>query len=198
MPQAHLASTVARTFCALAALAGATLIGVNPAAAHDEIVSTNPAEGTSLAEAPRQLELTFSGEIMEMDGANQVRVTNAAGESVTQGEPEVKGKTVTQSLQTNTTDDTYTVAWRVVSSDGHPIQGTFTYDVGQGAPVTSSQPNVAAAETGDTATSSVGSADPVASSLAGLPTPLKVILAVVAAAALGASLTVVLAHNKRK
>lgn len=197
MPQAHSASTVARTLCALATLASATFVGVSPATAHDEIVSTNPADGTSLTEAPRQLELTFSGDIMEMDGANQVRVTNAAGENVTQGEPKVQGTNVTQALQASSADDTYTVAWRVVSSDGHPIQGTFTYDVGQGAPATS-DPKAAAQATSGTAASSATATDPVDSATAGLSTPLKVILAVAAAAALGASLTVVLARTQRK
>ena len=33
----------------------------------------------------------------------------------------------------------YTVTWRVVSSDGHPIQGTYTFSVGAGKAAAPSQ-----------------------------------------------------------
>lgn len=208
MFKAQTASPFNRALIATAALATASLLGMNPAAAHDELVSTNPADGATLTEAPASLELTYSGDIMDVDGANQVRVTNAAGESVTDGAADIDGKVVTQDLATADADDTYTVTWRVVSSDGHPIQGTFTYTVGQGS---SSASSTAAATTGaaepsaantgeasETASSSADAGDPVSQASEGLSTPLKVVLALVAVAALGSALTVVLAKTKRK
>lgn len=208
MFKARTASPITRTLVAAAALAAGSLLGMNPAAAHDELVSTNPADGATLTEAPASLELTYSGDIMDVDGANQVRVTNAAGESVTDGTPDIDGKVVTQDLATAAADDTYTVTWRVVSSDGHPIQGTFTYTVGQGS---SSASSTAAATTGaaepsaantgeasETASSSASAGDPVKEASEGLSTPLKVVLALVAVAALGSALIVVLAKTKRK
>ncbi|MFW0170318.1 copper resistance CopC family protein [Rothia sp. P4278] len=197
MTKAHTASTTARAFLAVATLAGTSLLGISAATAHDELISTNPADGSSLSQAPRQLELTFSGNIMQMDGANQVRVTNAAGEDVTQGDPQVKGTSVTQGLTAGDEDETYTVAWRVVSSDGHPIQGTLTYDVGQGAS-TDAGSTVTATNPSSSAASNAAVSDPVASATEGLSTPMKIVLAVVAAAALGTALTVVLAKTKRK
>lgn len=202
MFKAQTASPFSRTLIATAALAATSLLGINPAAAHDELVFTNPADGATLTEAPASLELTYSGDIMDVDGANQVRVTNAAGESVTDGTPDIDGKVVTQDLATAAADDTYTVTWRVVSSDGHPIQGTFTYTVGQGS---SSASSTAAATTGaaepsaeNTGTGTPAASDPVSQASEGLSTPLKVVLALVAVAALGSALTVVLAKTKRK
>lgn len=197
MTRAHSASTLARTFLAVATLVGTSLLGVNAASAHDELVSTNPADGASLTEAPRQLKLSFSGDIMDMDGANQVRVTNAAGDNVAQGNPEVKGTNITQELAAGNGDDTYTVTWRVVSSDGHPIQGTLTYQVAQGATPTGEAAAATSSAVPETAKASAAS-DPVSSAAEGLSTPMKAILAVVAAVALGAALTVVLAKTKRK
>lgn len=202
MFKAQTASPFSRTLIATAALAAASLLGMNPAAAHDELVFTNPADGATLTEAPASLELTYSGDIMDVDGANQVRVTNAAGESVTDGTPDIDGKVVTQDLATAAADDTYTVTWRVVSSDGHPIQGTFTYTVGQGS---SSASSTAAATIGaaepsaeNTGTGTPAASDPVSQASEGLSTPLKAVLALVAVAALGSALTVVLAKTKRK
>lgn len=203
MFKARTASPITRTLVATAALAAGSLLGINPAAAHDELVSTNPTDGATLTEAPASLELTYSGDIMDVDGANQVRVTNAAGESVTDGDPEVDGTVVTQDLATAAADDTYTVTWRVVSSDGHPIQGTFTYTVGQGSNATSATTQAAttgAAEPSaeNTGTSAPAASDPVSQASEGLSTPLKVVLALVAVAALGSALVVVLAKTKRK
>lgn len=203
MFKARTASPTTRTLVATAALAAGSLLGMNPAAAHDELVSTNPTDGATLTEAPASLELTYSGDIMDVDGANQVRVTNAAGESVTDGDPEVDGTVVTQDLATAAADDTYTVTWRVVSSDGHPIQGTFTYTVGQGGSTTSATTQAAttgAAEPSaeNTGTSTPAASDPVNQASEGLSTPLKVVLALVAVAALGSALVVVLAKTKRK
>ncbi|MBF0807295.1 copper resistance protein CopC [Rothia nasimurium] len=202
MFKARTASPITRTLVATAALAAGSLLGMNPAAAHDELVSTNPTDGAILTEAPASLELTYSGDIMDVDGANQVRVTNAAGESITDGDPEVDGTVVTQDLSTAAADDTYTVTWRVVSSDGHPIQGTFTYTVGQGSKATDATTQAAttgAAEPSseNTGTGTPAASDPVSQASEGLSTPLKVVLALVAVAALSSAL-VVLAKTKRK
>lgn len=202
MFKAQTASTLTRTLVATAALAAASLLGATPASAHDELISTNPADGATLTQAPASLELTYSGDIMDVDGANQVRVTNAAGDSVTDGEPEIDGAVVTQDLATAAADDTYTVTWRVVSSDGHPIQGTFTYTVGEGSSVDSATTQAATTAAAEPSAENTGSAttasDPVSQAGQGLSTPLKLVLALVAVAALGSALTVVLVKTKRK
>lgn len=131
-----------RTSTRLARLiAGSTLalLGLSataPAQAHDELVSTVPEQNTVLEDAPESLKLNFSGELTEVEGATQVRVTDSDGQEITQGDPQVKGKTVTQKIKgTGADDETYTVTWRVVSSDGHPIQGSYDLTVGGQATV---------------------------------------------------------------
>ncbi|WP_237234381.1 copper resistance CopC family protein [Rothia nasisuis] len=185
-----------RTLAATGAVAAATLLGANPAQAHDELLATNPADGSTLAQAPAELELTYSGDIMDVDGANQVRVTNAAGDSVTSGDPEIDGTAIRQPLSTSAAEGTYTVTWRVVSSDGHPIQGTFTYTVGDASAATASaEPS---AENTDSASTSSADTDPVSQATGGLPMPLKIVLVLVAVAALGSVLTVVLKNRGAK
>lgn len=186
------------TFSAHARAATATgllalSLGFTPAYAHDELVSTNPAADTTLEQAPSELELTYSGDIMDVAGANQVRVTNAAGETVTEGEPEVDGTVVTQDLATQETDDAYTVTWRVVSSDGHPIQGTFTYTVGAGAD--QSTESVVSEETEAQQPQSAG---PVTAASQGMSTGAKVALFLAAAAAMMGAAFVILAKTKKR
>lgn len=124
--------TTSRVAALLAAAALSTL-PVLPAAAHDELVAVAPEPGSVLDSAPEQIELSFSGRVMDI--GHQVLVTDAEGRSVTDGPPALEGAEVVQPLTdgSGSQDQSYRVVWRVVSSDGHPIEGTFGYDVGDGA-----------------------------------------------------------------
>lgn len=100
-----------------------------PAWAHDTLVSSNPSDGAQLQQAPEQVEMTFSAEILDV--GTQVRVTDTQGADATEGDVRVEGTTVSQAVKApENKGESYTVTWRVVSSDGHPIEGTFSYDVG--------------------------------------------------------------------
>ncbi|MDY3049199.1 MAG: copper resistance protein CopC [Rothia sp. (in: high G+C Gram-positive bacteria)] len=184
------------------ALAATSLLGFSPAQAHDELVSSNPSQNAQLSQAPQSLELTYSGEIMDLDGVNQVRVSNAAGESMTEGSPQVEGKQVIQDLKSDQQEGTYTVSWRVVSSDGHPIQGTFTYQVGQASDLASqaagSSASSSAAESSAASSTESAAADPLSQLGSGLSGPLKLVLALLGLGALGAVLTLILMKMKRK
>lgn len=96
------------------------------ATAHDELLSTDPEDGATLQEAPEELVLTFSGQIAQV-GA-QLQVTDADGGDVADGDPVVQGTDLIQAL-TDIGSGDYEVIWRVTSSDGHPISGTFDFTV---------------------------------------------------------------------
>lgn len=154
-------SALRRTAAALSAAGALTALGLAPAAAHDEVLSTSPEQDAVLETAPEQIELSYSGEIMDI--GHQVLVTDSEGQSVTEGPLERDGSQVVQPLaDTGAQDETYQVVWRVVSSDGHPIEGTYTYEVGDGADTTTPAPSLSTtpieAPAGDGADSSDGSA----------------------------------------
>lgn len=132
MPQT---TTTPRPFTRTLAVAAAALLLVTgglltaaPASAHDELVSADPAADSTLEALPDQLTLTFSGELAADAGATELRVTDAGGTSLADGDPAVEGTTVTQAL-TGAASDTVTVLWKVVSSDGHPISGEYRFTV---------------------------------------------------------------------
>ena len=154
-------SVLRRTAATLSAVGALTALGLVPAAAHDEVLSTSPEQGAVLESAPEQIELSYSGEIMDI--GHQVLVTGPDGQSVTEGPLERDGSQVIQPLaETGSEEGTYQVVWRVVSSDGHPIEGTYTYEVGEGADITTGAPSLSStpteAPTGEGADSSDGSA----------------------------------------
>lgn len=138
----------------LAAGLAASLATAPAALAHDRLISANPADGDVLPEAPAAVELVFSAELMDL--GNEVRVEDAAGTDVTGGELQLQRETLTQPLAA-LEDGTYEVTWRAVSSDGHPITGSFSFQVGSGEADSAS---TGAATGQDQASGGTGAASP--------------------------------------
>lgn len=106
----------------------ALVAGAGPAAAHASLESTSPGAGQVLAAPPGQVELTFSEPVEVSLGA--VRVYDSNAERVEEGEVRHDGgDSVVQPLG-DLANGSYVVTWRVVSADGHPIHGAFTFQVG--------------------------------------------------------------------
>lgn len=124
---------VPRASLALAAVAALAVLGFGaaPAGAHAQLLTSTPADGGSLGQAPTEVTLTFNEGVSVSVG--QVRVLDAEGERVDRGGVEVRGDTVTVPLRGDLADGAYVVVWRAVSADSHPIDGAFTFGVGDGA-----------------------------------------------------------------
>jgi methionine-rich copper-binding protein CopC len=114
--------------------------GAQPASAHDSLVNSNPPADTMIDELPAELTLTFSAALIDGEGATAVEVTDASGTSVTDGEPVLDGALVTQQLVAQASAGEYHVVWRVVSSDGHPTSGEFSFTVTAGTPSEATTP----------------------------------------------------------
>lgn len=114
-----------------AALLTAFLVLFAPlsASAHDALVGSSPAAGSTVEVLPSELTLTFSEELITGDGATEVLVTDAAGTTVSAGAATVNGATVTQPLVSEAVAGGYHVIWKIVSSDGHPTSGEFDFTV---------------------------------------------------------------------
>lgn len=121
-----------------------------PASAHDSLIASTPADGETLTAAPTELTLSYSAEIAQI-GADVV-VTDPAGTVVSQPLT-VAGTDVVVPLAADLAPGSYAIAWRVTSSDGHPIDGalTFTLDVpavaSPTAEPTTTEPSTSASET---------------------------------------------------
>ena len=146
----------------LLALCGALLLAAllalpAPAQAHDTLLSTDPEDGATLETSPEDIDLTFSADILEVSPL--VRITDEDGTELAEIVPTIEGPVATATLEEPLPAGTHEIQWRVVSSDGHPIEGTFSLTVEQD----SSEP----AETGEheeasePAASDAGGAEPI-------------------------------------
>lgn len=123
-----------RRLTALAAAVGALLLlslaAASPAAAHDTLAASDPAADSSVETLPSELTLTFSAELIDAgENGTVVEVLSPSGTDVTSGPAAVDGAIVTVPLAEGAEAGAYTVNWRVVSSDGHPTDGTFAFTV---------------------------------------------------------------------
>ncbi|MFE6994377.1 copper resistance protein CopC [Microbacterium sp. NPDC057659] len=119
------------------------LAGPLSASAHDELVSASPAADATVETLPAQLVLTFSGDVLDAEGATMIQVTDPSGAPVTDGAPTVDGPAVTQPLAAGAPAGAYHVAWKVVSADGHPIAGEYAFTVTTGTEVSTPTPTTA-------------------------------------------------------
>ncbi len=196
------ARTIAAATAALLLVTGG-LLAAAPASAHDELVSTDPAADSTVEALPPQLTLTFSGELASDAGATELQVTDAAGESLGDGDPVVEGTSVTQALA-GAASGPITVLWKVVSSDGHPISGQYGFTVtapatptptptGTPAPTASATPSdTPSAEPTETPTVAP---EPVDSGSAALP---WIIGGLLLLAAVGGAVTYLLVSRARR
>ncbi|MFD4660183.1 FixH family protein [Kitasatospora sp. NPDC058444] len=122
---------IAGVLAALGALLALMLAGAGPASAHAILDSTDPAQNSVIGTAPEAVTLTFSESVSL--SADSVRVLDPAGKPVDTGNPghaDGKGNTARVGLQSGLANGTYTVAWRAVSDDSHPVGGAFTFSIG--------------------------------------------------------------------
>ncbi|MFJ6987198.1 MULTISPECIES: copper resistance protein CopC [unclassified Streptomyces] len=163
-----------------------------PAAAHTGLDARSPASGATLAGPPPSVTLTFTDAMTQRYA--RVAVTGPDGTSAATGDPAVRGRTVTLPLDPAAPAGRYTVGYRVVSADGHPVAGSYTFTV-TAAPdhrptPSATAPHPAAPATRPAAPSPGASTAPSAAPRSDRPTTLLVggalLLAVAAVAAFAA------------
>lgn len=101
------------------------VLGANSASAHDVLEATNPANGSTVATVPSALTMTMNNTPAAI--GSQVQVLDAQGADMADGAVQVLDRTVTQAIKSGAPSGKYTVKWRLVSSDGHPIEGSFSF-----------------------------------------------------------------------
>ncbi|WP_162606255.1 copper resistance CopC family protein [Jiangella asiatica] len=205
----RLAAIVGVAALAAAPAAGLTLVAAPPAAAHDVLVSSSPEEGAVVGTPLTAVELTFNNPVSTEFA--QVTVLDAEEGEHQDGAPTVVGPTVTQAVH-ELPDGDYTIAYRIVSSDGHPISGTISFSVAAAAaePPTT-EPAAPTTGTGEpTPSTTTGDGEPTPSPTSGTVTPAgsseddgglgstTIVLVIVAAAAVVAVVAFLAAGGRRR
>jgi copper transport protein len=117
----------------LVLVAAAALALPGTAWAHAALMHTEPVASRTVNTPPAEVRLTYSEPVEPRFAI--VSVTDADGKQVTAGSP-ARAPGSPQTLVTplrRLPEGWYLVFWRVISADGHPVRGAFTFAVGPNA-----------------------------------------------------------------
>ncbi|OXM74452.1 copper resistance protein CopC [Amycolatopsis thermalba] len=158
-----------RLLVTIAAALVAMVVTATPALAHNVLVSSDPAKGATLDTAPSQVTLTFDAPV-QGGNVNQVSVTGPGGTQWAEGDVRISSNVVTVAVRPLGPAGQYTVGFRILSADGHPVTGEVPFTLtkaGTGTPATAS------------AATGTDTAQPAAQSGGGVPVWVWIVGAVV-------------------
>lgn len=178
----------------------ALFTSITAASAHDELVSSTPKDGATLKEAPEKLTLEFSGELQTMTGVESTKVVLKQDGKEIETTAATKGKVVTVTPAKELEAGDYDLAFRVVSSDGHPVENKLAFTIESAkptpsmvnAPSESAQPS----ETAQASDSTEASQNPVQAAGSSMSPVLWVVIGVVILGGVIAVLAKFMRNNK--
>lgn len=123
--------------------------------AHAGLVSSIPASGAHLTVLPSQVKLEFGEKLLTLGDAqtNVLVVKDPDGVQVDRSDSLISGRFISVNLDPSSKSGTFTVDWRVVSEDGHPVEGSFQFSVASPltvTPVVSPSPTLSPSSTAST------------------------------------------------
>jgi copper resistance protein C len=105
----------------------AVLLPGTPAWAHTALVSADPTRNATLSKAPTAVTLTFSQELNP--DFTTIVLSDTAARRIPASPPAVNDAKGTITIGQPLANGVYTVAYRVVSTDGHTVQDSYTFTV---------------------------------------------------------------------
>ena len=103
--------------------------GMQSANAHAQLTSSNPKKNEVIKTLPSLVWLEFDGDLLNFGDKqiNKLTVTNSKKKRVDIGGPIVGGARISTKLKASLPAGKYLVTYRIVSEDGHPVQGTYSF-----------------------------------------------------------------------
>lgn len=110
-------------------LAGLLTAITLPALAHAQLLESQPKANQVLSASPAEFRLNFSDELIDLGAAsNWLKVENSQGEVVST-DSVLNGNQISAKPTQVLKPGKYQLTWRVLSEDGHPIQGNYEFTI---------------------------------------------------------------------
>jgi copper resistance protein C len=95
--------------------------------AHSSMVEQFPKGNATISELPSEVKLTFDEELLDLGSGNSVTVRNPEGKEISIGATTLLSSNISRELSASTMPGKYSVSYRVVSADGHVVEGTYQF-----------------------------------------------------------------------
>ena len=101
--------------------------------AHGEMVQATPAVDSNVLTAPTEVSIEFDGklQIIGNTNVNSIEVTDNQGQVISSPTSVVEGNKISTKLQLTDFTGLVSVHYRIVSEDGHPVEGDYSFTVGE-------------------------------------------------------------------
>ena len=109
----------------------AIFIAPSNAYAHTALVSSTPKNGAVLIKSPTTISLTFNEQLIKLGGKNVSRISlvDRSERQIKLGKVAVSKSRISAPLNQTLNTGSYTIKYRVVSADGHPVTGNLTFAI---------------------------------------------------------------------
>lgn len=186
-----------RSVLVVLALALAILPG-SAASAHSALIGSTPAAGSTIESLPAEVTLTFNEDLSTISPALVLLRDGQPAATLT---PRVEGANLIAASPTDLAPGAYQLAYRVVSADGHPVDGTIDFTLTGSAaaapapstaPSADASPSPAAADADESAAAQSTSASSDSDDGSAVP----FVIGGIAVVALAAAAAVVIARRR--
>ena len=116
--------------------------------AHGEVTSSIPSPNEKIVALPTEISIDFDGELQTLGNSevNSITVTDAQGQIISNPTSVVAGSRISNRLLLTDVTGLVSVHYRIVSEDGHPVEGDYSFTVGEVPTLTSVQEEETAEE----------------------------------------------------
>ncbi len=94
--------------------------------AHTGLEKAVPGKGDTVKEEVRNIVLTFNTNV---EAGSTFEVRDRAGKVFKPSDVQTAGKTLSGSLKEPLPSGEYTVHWKIIGADGHPVEGSYSFRV---------------------------------------------------------------------
>lgn len=136
-------STAARLLAVVVLGMLGLLAGTAPAFAHTRLQASDPPDGATVATAPQRVSLTFNENLPAE--FSTIVVTGPDGAAWQTGPVTADGTTISTAVRPLGPAGRYEIGYRVVSDDGHPVEGKIAFTLTLPGPGAAAVPAPAAA-----------------------------------------------------
>ena len=116
-----------RVSIGLLALLLFSISNINSSSAHSSMIEQFPKGNETISDMPLEVKLTFDEELLDLGSGNSVIVRNPEGTEITTGPSVLLSSKISRKLTASTLPGKYSVSYRVVSADGHVVEGTYQF-----------------------------------------------------------------------
>ena len=101
--------------------------------AHGEITRSTPAADSKVLTAPTEVSIEFDGKLqtLQKESINSITVTDNQGQIISDPVSVVDGAKISTRLLLTDITGPVSVHYRIVSEDGHPVEGDYSFTVGE-------------------------------------------------------------------